>query len=190
MHLAAILFLCQIIALSDMVAGKWIWAATWQNQQNECVTSKDSDQPGHSPSLIRVFTVRMKKAWFLGYPLSAQQRLWSDWANAQADLSLRWTHSHFVGFVMRRLKLLWHLKSEKLIWWIWWFEPSHEIMVPFVLRKLVLQTRIRSHPMGLHVWFLVGPFVYFQTSCVRTAKALMGPANAQSCLSLCWSPMW
>ena len=28
---------------------------------------------------------------------------WSDWADAQADLSLRWAHSHFVGFVMRRI---------------------------------------------------------------------------------------
>ena len=28
---------------------------------------------------------------------------WSDWADAQADLSLRWAHSHFVGFVMRWL---------------------------------------------------------------------------------------
>ena len=37
-----------------------------------CVPSKDSDQPGHPPSLIRVFTVRMKKAWVLSYPLSAQ----------------------------------------------------------------------------------------------------------------------
>ena len=54
------------------------------------------------PSLIRVFTVRMKKAWVLSYPLSAQRRLWSDWADAQADLSLRW--AHFVGFVMMRLK--------------------------------------------------------------------------------------
>ena len=26
-----------------------------------------------------------------------------DWANAQADLSLRWAHTHFVGFVMSRL---------------------------------------------------------------------------------------
>ena len=50
-----------------------------------------------------VFAVRMKKAWVLSYPLSAQQRLWSDWADAQADLSLRWAHSHFVGFVMSRL---------------------------------------------------------------------------------------
>ena len=51
-----------------------------------------------------VFAARMKKAWVLSYPLSAQRRRWSDWADAQADLSLRWAHSHFVGFVMSRLK--------------------------------------------------------------------------------------
>ena len=79
------------------------WAATWQNQQNGCASSKDSHQPGHPPSLIRVFVVRMKKAWVLSYPLSTQRRLWSDWVDAQADLSLCWAHSHFVGFVMRRL---------------------------------------------------------------------------------------
>ena len=73
-----------------------IRAATWQNQQNECVHSEDSDQPGHSRSLITqislgicpvwlVFTVRMKKAWILSYPLSAQRRLWSDWASTQSD---------------------------------------------------------------------------------------------------------
>ena len=64
-----------------------IWAAPWQNQQCGCAPSKDSDQPGHPPSLIRVFAVHMKKAWVLSYPLNAQRRLWSDWA-------------HFVGFVM------------------------------------------------------------------------------------------
>ena len=41
-----------------------------------CAPSENSDQPGHPPSLIRVFTVRMKKAWILSYPLSTQQRLW------------------------------------------------------------------------------------------------------------------
>ena len=46
------------------------------------------------------------------------------------------------------------------------------IMALFVLRKLILQPHMRSHPVGLDVWFLVGPFVYFHTSCVRTAKAL------------------
>ena len=35
-----------------------------------CSPSKDSDQPGHLPSLIRVFAVRMKKAWVLNYLLS------------------------------------------------------------------------------------------------------------------------
>ena len=34
-----------------------IWAATQQNQQSDCVPSEDSDQPGHLPSLIRVFAV-------------------------------------------------------------------------------------------------------------------------------------
>ena len=64
-------------------------------------------------------------------------------------------------------------------------EPAHKIMVLFVLRKLILQTRM---PVGLDVWcvvgpwsynrdgsyltFMVGPFVYFHTSCVRTANAL------------------
>ena len=28
----------------------------------------------------------------------------TDWADAQADLRLRWAHSHFVGFVMSWLK--------------------------------------------------------------------------------------
>ena len=55
-----------------------IWAASWQNQQNDCAPNKDSDQLGHPPSLIRVFAVRMKKV-------------------------LRWADSHFVGFVMRLL---------------------------------------------------------------------------------------
>ena len=52
------------------------WAATWQNQQSGCVPSEASDQPGHPPSLIRVFAVRMKKAWVLtcSYSLSAQRR--------------------------------------------------------------------------------------------------------------------
>ena len=39
-----------------------------------CAPSEDSDQPGHSPSLIRIFAVRMKKPGVLSYPLSAQRR--------------------------------------------------------------------------------------------------------------------
>ena len=51
-----------------------IWATAWQNEQNDCVPSEDSDQPGH-PSLIRVFSVRIQKGWVLSYPFSAQRRL-------------------------------------------------------------------------------------------------------------------
>ena len=69
----------------------FICAASWQNQQSDCAPSEDS---------ARVFAVRMKKAWILSYPLSTQQRLWSDWADTQADLSLRWVHTHFVDFVV------------------------------------------------------------------------------------------
>ena len=69
-----------------------IWVASWQNN---CAPSEDSDQTGHPPSLIRVFAVRMKKAWVLSYPLNAQGSLWSEWMDAQADLSLCWMHRLF-----------------------------------------------------------------------------------------------
>ena len=52
---------------------------------------------------LRVFAVCLKKARILSYPLSAQRRLWSDWVDAQADLSLPWRTCHFVGFGTMRL---------------------------------------------------------------------------------------
>ena len=58
----------------------------------------------HLPCLIRGFSVRMNKHWVLSYPVSALRRPWSDWADAQADLSFCGAHIKFVGFVMRRLK--------------------------------------------------------------------------------------
>ena len=59
----------------SLLATQVIWASAWQNQQNDCEPYEDLDQPGHPPSLIRVFAVRMNKAWVLSYPLSAQRRL-------------------------------------------------------------------------------------------------------------------
>ena len=44
---------------------------------------------------LRVFAVRMKKAWVPSYPLSAQRRLFLDWADAQADLNLRCSQRFF-----------------------------------------------------------------------------------------------
>ena len=60
--------------------------------------SEDSDQPGHPPSPNRVFAVCMKIHWVLSNPLSAQRKLWSDWADTQADLSLRWVQRSFCWF--------------------------------------------------------------------------------------------
>ena len=70
-----------------------------QDKTNKMVSapSEDSDQP----SLIRVFTVRMKKAWFLSYPLSAQR-----------ILIFAGRKCHFVGFVMRRLS---HVYRKSLV---------------------------------------------------------------------------
>ena len=83
-----------------------IWARTWQNQQNECAPSENSDQPGHSPSLIRVIAVRSMGSYGPKLSWYWQGRLGSDWVHAQADLSLRWVHSHIVGFDMSRLIFL------------------------------------------------------------------------------------
>ena len=54
------------------------WAATWQNQQHECAPSEDSDQPGHPPSLIRVFTVTSMGSQWLKLSSYWQRRLWSE----------------------------------------------------------------------------------------------------------------
>ena len=52
------------------------WAASWQNQQCGCAPSEDSDQPGHPPSLNRVFAVRLMGS--LGPKLSScgQRMIW------------------------------------------------------------------------------------------------------------------
>ena len=56
--------------------------------------------------------------------------------------------------------------------WDTLIEPTHWILALFVLRKFILLIRMHRHPVGLDVWFLVGPFVYFYSSCEQTAKAL------------------
>ena len=130
-----------------------------------------------------VFALRMKKALVLSYPWSAQQRLirlagcpgWSE--SLLGAQSVCW-------FVMRRLifsenqgnidtKLC---CSRKLT--IMKNEPAHEIMALFDLRKLIFQTRMRSHPVGLDAWCLVGPFVYFHTSCVRPGAVARSEASS------------
>ena len=103
----------------DVGNGKYqqVWAASWQKQQNGCVPSEDSVQPGQLPSLIIVFIVHSMGSY--GPKLSScwQQRLWSDWADVQGGLSLRWVHSHFVGFALRWLIYL--LCTVSFYWYLW-----------------------------------------------------------------------
>ena len=63
-----------------------------------CAPSEDSDQPGHSPSLIRVFAVCSVGSWGPNVSSCGQRRLWSDWADAQADRSVHWAQRSFCWF--------------------------------------------------------------------------------------------
>ena len=71
-----------------------------------CAPSEDSDQPGHP-----VFAVRLKSTWS-----SAQWRLWSDWIDAQADLSLRWAHMSFCWFCRAAAQILLLLNGDVLLY--------------------------------------------------------------------------
>ena len=62
---------------------------TWAQNENP-------NKPTHPRSLIRVFVVRLRKFCSIW----AQWRFWSDCANAQADLNLRWSHMSD-GYVFR-----------------------------------------------------------------------------------------
>ena len=62
------------------------WATSWQNQQNDCAPSEDSDQPGHAPSWSESLQCAQ---WVAKYPSFLQtDSKDSDqtWADAQADL--------------------------------------------------------------------------------------------------------
>ena len=95
-----------------------------------CAPNEDSDQPGHPPSLIRIFAVRMKKSWVLSYPLHAVNALirlggctgWSE--SSLGAQSLCWFcheaahlysefHSQSLGGGWTER---WSLESEGLLW--------------------------------------------------------------------------
>ena len=57
-----------------------------------CAPSEYSDQPAHSRSLIRIFTGRILYSQGSTVSSCRQWRLWSDCADAQTDLILRWAY--------------------------------------------------------------------------------------------------
>ena len=58
-----------------LTASHLFWPPQDKTNKMTRAPSEDSDQPGHPPSQIRVFAVRMKKPWVLTCTLSAQWRL-------------------------------------------------------------------------------------------------------------------
>ena len=66
-----------------------------------CVTSKDFDQPVLLLSTAGVIVHPSSDSPKAAESTGDHRRLWSDVADAQADLSLRWSHKSFVGFVVR-----------------------------------------------------------------------------------------
>ena len=77
-----------------------------------------------------------EKALVLSYPLSAWRRLWSDWADAQANLSLLWAHIHVVAqmlsetsehFLERPCGECGGLQQDpRRNSSAWWYEPPHD----------------------------------------------------------------
>ena len=85
----------EYIVLVNIVTFLYVRRA-WQCQKTyllTCAPNEDTNKPAHPRSLIRVFVIRMDKRCILCYLNCAKWRFWSDCANAQADLNLRWAHT-------------------------------------------------------------------------------------------------
>ena len=67
------------------------------------------------------------------------------------------------------------LQSNLLI-----IEPTHEIMALIASVNSIFK-HVCAATLGLHICYLIGPFVFFHTLCVQTAKAL---ARLQGCALL------
>ena len=93
-----------------------------------CAPSQDSDQPGHPPSLIRVFAVCMKKAWVL-HTAKTLIRLggcpcWSETLlGAHAILLvLSWGGSyHWETFCCSFCPVFWMISPSETVPLIWFF---------------------------------------------------------------------
>ena len=89
------------------------WASTQKSYNKTCVTSKDSDKPVHPPSLAKVLVYLFLDSLKAVEGTRYQRRLWSNCANVQADLSLRWSHKSYCRFY----RVLGHfLDTRNLIW--------------------------------------------------------------------------
>ena len=85
----------------QVLYGRWYWklwdlVLSWHEPRHDktnkmAVRPAKTDQPGHPPSQIRVFTVRINKALVLSYPLSARRSGCPGWSESSLGAhSLYW----------------------------------------------------------------------------------------------------
>ena len=80
-----------------------LWKVTYEPAHDKiynktCVTSKASDQSVHPPSIARIFVYLSLDSPEAAEGTYDQWRLWLDYADAQADLSLHWSHMSYCRF--------------------------------------------------------------------------------------------
>ena len=75
-----------------------IWASRRQHHNTSCVTSTDSDQPVYPLCMARVLVYLSLDSPEAVEGTCDQWRLWSDCADAQSDLSPRWSHGSYCRF--------------------------------------------------------------------------------------------
>ena len=126
--------------------------------------NKGADQPALPRSLISTFIVRCLDSIIPLISITKISSLYLASVAAQAGWSLTWSQIPKTGFLVTRLNLILivskavlHLPSI-IIFIVHssvcprpFDEPSQDIIVLFVLRKPILQTRMHSHPVGLDV---------------------------------------
>ena len=131
-----------------------------------CAPSEDSDQPGHPPSLIRVFAVRVKKAWVLythwAHSEDSDQSgrmlkligVFSGWTVTLLILSCRGSNVNVKGFLIknkisRSSFFFFFFRSEMIF--IFWIKKIRVI----VTIKQIIQFEINIPPSGWLVCYII-----------------------------------
>ena len=147
--------------------------------------SENKIQPAHPLSMIRVFAVRMKNHWDLGYPKSAWRRLRSACADAQADRSLRWAHislclgsnAHTDESNVVRGSLHFGLSHHLHSYFVYASsEGSGESPEPLLLDKAIL-TKISYMLASMAMLNVIGDTFHPHTTVVRTRGVINLPLN-------------
>ena len=118
-----------------------------------CAPSKNSDQPGHPPSLIRVFTKRSMGSWGPSVSSCWPPSIWSDWVDAQADLSLHlaqrfcwFCHAASQIFLIGLLFSWWSLNNFYLLLMFRYLNQFKEIFTEEGRRAVKITTQRPGQP--------------------------------------------